>query len=310
MTVPIAVDLDVSQNHLGLPGSITAAQFEQTSIDHIDDVCENELSSVSLHFGHLSPLENLDLYTSIVDQMAMLVKCKVDVNPDIRISGILMNTSGCIEGKSYDVLVHLCVTFGVDHIIVVSSERLHQKLRRDLSEKTKIISVRSSPGVVPLSTEKLTEIRNRRIRRYFYGIPQYWLSPSIKCLRVGCSRLLYDDESMENENDEEENEIQLYELGNRVDLPIGAVPFSTSLKTLTSPTCVNGYSQSLRGLKNHLIAVSHVNDPKECIRESIAGYLIVKEVLDETTMSVLAPSHGHVPSNVLIVGHVEYTGEL
>lgn len=61
-------------------------------------------------------------------------------------SGCIINTCGWIKGKGYESILHCALSFEVDVVLVLDSERMHNDLKRDLPDFVKIIKLPKSPG--------------------------------------------------------------------------------------------------------------------------------------------------------------------
>lgn len=62
-SLPVYVDLDVSQNSISLPGTISALPVEKNSL--VDEGFSSEAQLV-YHFGYKTPNENPNLYRKLI----------------------------------------------------------------------------------------------------------------------------------------------------------------------------------------------------------------------------------------------------
>jgi polyribonucleotide 5'-hydroxyl-kinase len=62
-SLPIYVDLDVGQNSISLPGTISALPVEKTSL--VDEDFSSD-SQIVYHYGYKSPSENPHLYRKLI----------------------------------------------------------------------------------------------------------------------------------------------------------------------------------------------------------------------------------------------------
>ncbi|XP_011865194.1 PREDICTED: protein CLP1 homolog isoform X2 [Vollenhovia emeryi] len=134
---PIFVDLDVSQGHISVPGTISALLMEHTS-----DVVKgfSQKVPVVFHFGHKTPHANVMLYRLLVMQLATICKAKLQADyKKAKVSGIVINTFGCIKKDDYSLLAHAVEEFKVDTILVLDEESLYYELVKDLSDLVKIL---------------------------------------------------------------------------------------------------------------------------------------------------------------------------
>ncbi|XP_060525538.1 protein CLP1 homolog isoform X2 [Cylas formicarius] len=169
---PIYVDLDVGQGSISIPGTVGALVIERPA--GIDEGFSQEAPLV-YNFGHKSPGHNSKLFKMITEQLAMIVKERLEVNKKTRQSGVIINTCGWIKDQ----------------------ERLYNELVRDMPNYVKIVFLQKSGGVVERSKHVRTEARDQRIREYFYGTPKNSLYPhsfdvkfsEIKIFKIGAPAL-------------------------------------------------------------------------------------------------------------------------
>ncbi|KAI8424786.1 hypothetical protein MSG28_006722 [Choristoneura fumiferana] len=133
---PIYVDLDVGQGQISVPGTIGALLVERPA--SIEEGFSQQAPLV-YHFGHKSPEENLELYNTIVSRLAEVVAERCENNKketdSASTSGVIINTCGWIKHAGYKMLTHAAQAF----------------------------------EVVERSTAARAEVRDARIREYFYG---------------------------------------------------------------------------------------------------------------------------------------------
>jgi len=79
-------------------------------------------------FGQSSPKDNVDLYKILVTNLASKVNARLERDCDARASGIIVNTSGWVDGVGYDVLLHCINAFLIDVVLVMSSDKLYSSL--------------------------------------------------------------------------------------------------------------------------------------------------------------------------------------
>ncbi|KAL7675645.1 hypothetical protein ACOME3_001913 [Neoechinorhynchus agilis] len=302
---PIAVDLDVARNDFGVPGSISAAQLHYVTLDHLAKTDDNEECSFSLHFGHLHPRSNPELFNQLVTNMAMIVQTRIDAVNERKVSGILVNTCGWVQGRGYDSKVHICKAFEADYVVVISNERLYNRLKDELIENVKVIHVPSSSGVGYVDEIEFAEIMNRRIRRYFCGTLKHQVFPRLLTFKV----IKEGDDISE---DDVGLKVKLYQYSKRIAINGDHHNVKKEDKLcLEEPSVISAipYTDSLELLENRTLAVSYAMDPSDCLTETIAGYLAVESV-EEDRISVLSPSPGPVPNNLFIVGNIQFIEEI
>ena len=141
--LPIYVDLDVSQNSISLPGTISALVVERTAL--VDEGFSVD-SQISYHFGYKTPSENPVLYRRLISVLKDTVNFRSEnINASL-ISGVIINTSGWIKDEGFKSLVYTAQEFEVSTILVIDQERLRVELKRDLPD-VNVLSLPKSGGV-------------------------------------------------------------------------------------------------------------------------------------------------------------------
>ncbi|CAF0776828.1 unnamed protein product [Brachionus calyciflorus] len=283
--LPIYVDLDVNQNSISLPGTISALAVERTSL--VDEGFSVD-SQISYHFGLKSINDNPVLYRKLITALRDTISLRSEQIMASLYSGVIINTSGSVKDEGYKSLVHTAEEFEVSIILVLDQERLRVELKRDLPDYIKVLSLPKSGGVVLKSQDTRTQNKNLKIHEYFYGTSQKPLYPH--SIEISF------------------NEVNIYKIGapQLPDhlLPMGMKSEDNSTKIFAQPPT----SQ----LINHLLAVSYADDvdgddKSSIIETNIAGFLVVTKVDQEKgTFTVLSPQPKPLPSNVLLVSEIQF----
>ena len=114
-------------------------------------------------YGYTSPKDNPTLYRQMVGIVARNVQQRLDKDPDAKSSGIIVNTSGYIEGDGFNILLSCIKEFGIDVVLVMGHDKLYSTLKSSLeaegaAAKTVIVNLPVSGGKVA---------RVSQIRMYF-----------------------------------------------------------------------------------------------------------------------------------------------
>lgn len=278
---PIFVDLDVGQGYISIPGTIGAVMVERPA--GIEEGFSQEAPLV-YNFGHKAAMSNINLFSILDEQLASVVKERLEVNKRTRASGVIINTCGWIKSAGYKQLLNTAKTFEVDVIMVLDQERLYNELVRDLPNFVKIIFLPKSGGVVERSKSNRIESRDQRIREYFYGTPKNSLYPHSFDLKF--------------------SEVKIYKIGAPA-LPDSCLPLGmkaddhmTKLVFLTPNA----------GLLHHLLAVSFAEKEDEEITKShIAGFVCVTNVdAERQIITVLSPQPKPLPNNILVLSELQF----
>lgn len=89
----------------------------------------------------------------MVSILAKNVHHRLDKDSDAKSSGIIVNTSGYIEGDGFNILLSSMKEFGIDVILVMGHDKLYSKLREALEaegtlSKTVLVNLPVSGGKV------------------------------------------------------------------------------------------------------------------------------------------------------------------
>jgi len=163
---PIYVDLDVGQNALSVPGTISAVLVERPAAV---DGHFAQTAPLIYHYGHKSPAENGKLYSKLVSRMADVVRERMGANRKIGSSGAVINTCGWVRDEGYSHIKHVAEAFEVDVILVLDNERVYNDLIRDMPTFVKNVWLPKSGGVVDRNREQRASARDAKMKEYFYG---------------------------------------------------------------------------------------------------------------------------------------------
>lgn len=165
---PIFVDLDVSQNAISLPGTISALVVERTA--NIEEGYNLD-AQIVYSYGYKTPNENPVLYKRLISCLGDTINMRYENVNACKIcqrfesfffklkfvflfkalmSGIIVNTGGWIKDEGYNALKHAAIELNVNLILVIDQERLRVDLTRDLRDtpqKIKVLSLPKSGGV-------------------------------------------------------------------------------------------------------------------------------------------------------------------
>ncbi|XP_066262682.1 protein CLP1 homolog [Euwallacea similis] len=278
---PIYVDLDVGQGKISIPGTVGALVVERPAA--IDEGFSQEAPLV-YNYGHKSFAANPKLYKMIIDQLAVTVKERLDVNKKTRNSGVIINTCGWIKGDGYKQLLESGRAFEVDIVLVLDQERLYNELVRDMPNYVKIVFLQKSGGVVELSKNFRNEACDQRIREYFYGTPKNQLYPHSFDLKW--------------------SEVKIFKVGAPAlpdsCLPHGMKPedYLTKLVLLTPNA----------GILHHILAVSFAEkEDEDMILSHVSGFVCVSNVdVERQIITLLSPQPKPLPNNILVLSDVQF----
>jgi polyribonucleotide 5'-hydroxyl-kinase len=145
---PILVDLDVGQSMYGISGSITAIPVEKTNL-HPEEGLSN-INPLMYFYGSNTPEKNVDHYKRLVTILGNQIQQRLDRDIDARSSGIIVNTTGWVEGGGFDVLLHCIQSLRIDIVLVMGQDKLYSALKTsfDSSSGVAVVKLPVSGGVV------------------------------------------------------------------------------------------------------------------------------------------------------------------
>ncbi len=192
--LPILVDLDVSQNCVSLPGTISALVVERTAL--VEEASFNIDAQIAYHFGYKTPAENPVLYRRLISVLKDTINFRSEYIQASLVSGCVINMSGWVKDEGYKSILHTAQEFEVSTILVLDQERLRVELKRDLPD-VKVLSLPKSGGVVCKSNDARAQAKSLRIHEYFYGCPRSCLYPhsieigfgEVKIFKIGAPQL-------------------------------------------------------------------------------------------------------------------------
>jgi len=284
--LPIFVDLDVSQNCISLPGTISAVVAERTA--SVEEGFNID-SQISYHFGYKTPAENPVLYRRLISVLKDTINFRSEQIQASLVSGVIINTSGWIKDEGFKSILHTALEFDVSTVLVLDQERLRVELKRDLPEYVKVLSLPKSGGVVCKSHDMRSHTKNLRIQEYFYGSTRNNLYPH--SIEIGF------------------NEVKIFKIGTP-QLPDSLLPMG--MKTEENNTKIFQITPST-ALVNHLLSVNNADDLEDdsdkthLMETNLAGYLVVTKVdMEKGTFTVLSPQPKPLPKNYLLASDVQF----
>ncbi|GKU97072.1 hypothetical protein SLEP1_g10256 [Rubroshorea leprosula] len=275
---PTFVDLDIGQGSITIPGCIAATPIE-LPIDPVEGI---PLEMPLVYFyGHTTPSNNVDLYKTLVNELAQMLETQFSRNAESQAAGMVINTMGWIEGTGYELLLHAIDTFKANVVLVLGQEKLFSMLKSVAKSKPNVdvVKLQKSGGVVSRNAKVRQKARSYRIREYFYGLTND-LSPHSNIANF--------------------SDLFVYRIGGgpqapRSALPIGADPIANPLRV--TPVNID------RDLLHTILAVSYAKEPDQILSSNVAGFIYITEIdVQRKVVTFLAPSAGELPSKYLIAG--------
>ncbi|KAI4251842.1 MAG: hypothetical protein L6R42_008215 [Xanthoria sp. 1 TBL-2021] len=301
---PVTVNLDPKEGLLSVPGSLSAV-----NLSSIIDIEEGWGSSpvngpspipVKLPLVYYYGQANLDngdrIYKPIVTRLAVAVLSKLQDDPQVGISGCLIDTPGAIsQGKGgYDIIQHIVSEFSINVLVIVGSERLYSDMLRrfngqpiGIGETTTVIKLDRSGGSVDRDEDFLRRSREAQFLKYFYGDPQMELHPrTTEC---------------------DFSHVSIYRVPDTTqDLLASLLPGGEAEDDAASQRPIYEKVPPSPQMQNGILAVvqADVNDTPEHIRDaSVIGFVQITEVDEKRKkLKILPPIGLQIPRRALIWG--------
>ncbi|KAH0890904.1 hypothetical protein HID58_053333 [Brassica napus] len=280
---PTFVDLDVGQGSITIPGSIAATPIEMP----LDPVEGFPLDmALVYYYGHTTPANNVELYKTMVKELAQVLERQFLGNPESRAAGMVINTMGWIDGIGYELLLHAIETFNASVVLVLGQEKLFSMLKDVLKSKSNVdvVKLHKSGGVVARNRDYRKVARSSRIQEYFYGLTKE-LSPYA--------------------NTSSFSDVQVFRIGGGPQAPRSALPIGSD--PVSNPLRVTPVNIEERDLLHSILAVSYAEEPDQIVSSNVSGFVYVTEVdVLRKKITYLAPSPGALPSKILVAGSLTW----
>ncbi|XP_010485851.1 PREDICTED: protein CLP1 homolog [Camelina sativa] len=281
---PTFVDLDVGQGSITIPGSIAATPIEMP-LDPVEGFTLD--MALVYYYGHITPSVNIELYKTLVKELAQVLERQFVGNPESRAAGMVINTMGWIEGPGYELLLHAIDTFNASVVLVLGQEKLFSRLKDFLSRSKSnvdVVKLHKSGGVVARAREFRQSSRTSMIQEYFYGLSKE-LSPYA--------------------NTSSFSDLQVFRIGGGPQAPMSALPIGSD--RVSNPLRVTPVNIDNRDLLHSVLAVSYAEEPDQIVSSNVSGFVYVTEVdIPRKKITYLAPSPGTLPSKFLIAGSLSW----
>mmetsp|Transcript_7276 Transcript_7276/g.11621 ORF Transcript_7276/g.11621 Transcript_7276/m.11621 type:complete len:421 (-) Transcript_7276:66-1328(-) len=279
---PVMVDLDVSKNNIGVPGTVAATVIDSDMTFFGD---EGEVG-----FTARDPLMYYVGYDSVTGHAQRLQEqiklLEAQISERGSRDGLIIDTfAWSKKGRTEKPLIEALTALKADIILVIGSDMLLSVIKSQLKTTT-VVKVTRSGGVVEQDDRARKVYSSERFRNYFYGSRQQ-LSPfrtTVKLEDINIylvrAKIVINDESIRpigmEANDEEEKKV-------------------SQVKVL-DPT-----------LQNCILAVVHAEGEDDALTSNVAGFVHVAEVDSEAgEITFTTPCPGDLPSKVLVHGNLKW----
>ncbi|KAI0390381.1 Pre-mRNA cleavage complex II protein Clp1-domain-containing protein [Xylariaceae sp. FL0594] len=301
---PLVTNTDSREGMLTLPGTLSAAVFA-TLLDLTTDWGSLPSSGASAipvklpiayYYGLPQPDDNPILFKRILGRLAVASTSRLAEDPDVRASGMLIDTGGIPTGTRamvyYDFIGHIVSEFSVNIVIVLGSERISSEMQKrfagqttSVGETVTVVGLEKSGGVMERDEGFMQLIRESAIREYFFGNAKMTLSPFTQ--QVDFSAV----------------SIWRINASSRVSGDSGGITYDE--RETTRPDSLEKAEPSMM-MQNCLLAVAcaSVRDTPDTIRDAnIMGFVFVADVDEKRRrLRILAPVSARLGDRPLLWG--------
>ncbi len=311
---PIFVDLDLGQGDVSVPGTLAAVPLDRASLSVEETSVGGGTGSAPLVFyvGHTTAHESMPVVRNAMARLGDAVSRRLsslqgEAGLSARASGLVINSSGWVDGGGYDLTLASVTALGVDVVVVLGNDRLFAALVADVKVLPRrpnqlhpitVVKLPRSGGVVERPAEVRRAARKARLHDYFYGrdggpgMPPL-LSPEIVTVPWG--------------------DVTIVRVGGTSGdpslVPIGK---ASAIDALRVQTVTPGPA-----LLNAILGVSYAPAPAADARDAraatavphsnVAGFVHVRAVnVEAKTLTLLAPAGGALPGRFLILGSLSW----
>ena len=280
------IDLDLDEGALLVPGTIAAVPLSRPL--EIERGTE-DLAPLAYWVGHTAVAEHVALVRLLSSNLARAVRARHDAGPAARAGGVVVNSSGVVDGGGYELLLHQAAALDVDVIAVIGDDRLHSQLTAhaaSASLKRHVIKLAKSGGVVSRGAPARQAGRAARLREYFHGL-RGELFPHSSVLDFSA--------------------VQVLSISRAVQAPSSALPIGMKVpddQMLSAQLPPSRYPSLTHSILAVMRAPGGTCD--ELLAATAAGFVWVTHVdMERQKITVLAPSPVALPSCWLLSGSIK-----
>lgn len=250
----------------------------------------------------------------MMSNVAQKVSLRQERDEVSRSSGVILTSTGWIDGGGIDLLTHIVETFQIDVVLVIGHDRLYSSLQAESVAINKtsgrdlvVAKISRSGGTVQRTEADKRRLRRAKIHDYFYGTrildaPQIYGPARLELQLHKYTLLRCGDEKLSQ---------SMVPLGSGNAPAAGTSGLSLSpvqasqdmlhclLGVLYTPTQQQRQQQSdMDGDDDMAVALLNSN---------VAGFLYVVEVnLEMNVLTVLSPSPAPLPGSNLLLGTIKW----
>ncbi|KAK1445468.1 pre-mRNA cleavage complex II protein Clp1 [Colletotrichum cuscutae] len=289
---PLVVNTDPKEGMLSLPGTLSASVVGSLlDVEAVDGWGTTPTSGPSqvpvklplvYYYGHVSSEEDPAKYKELVSKMAATVTSRLGQDPEVKGSGMIIDTQAVTETNQVDMenFVHVVEELSVNIIIVLGSPSLNAEItkrfsteRTSLGENYSILLLEKSEGVVERDVGYTQQACEASIKEYFFGSIGQTLSPATQQVDF--------------------DSLAIYKLGDYSMYGGGA---DESLMRVDPAQVMAHWTLA--------IVYASVKDSPETIRTAnVMGYVYIADIdKEKRKLRILAPVSGRLGDRPLLMG--------
>ena len=282
------VDFDLEAGEYLVPGAVCAVPV----VKPLDiERSSEDLTPLAYCLGHTSAAEHLEHLKSLVTSLAQGVRRRHEAEPASRVGGMVINTSGWVDGDGYELLTLQATELRADVLLVLGDDRLHSQLlayAAGAPSRPAVLKLPKSGGVLTRSAQTRHGAMAARTAEYLYG-PKKELYPHALTLDF--------------------SQLRVHTIGVAPAAPSSALPIGMRLpdNQLASQQLP---AKLYPSLMNSLLCVLHTDATRcdDLLRANAAGFVWVSAVdAEKQKMTLLAPSPLAMPSLTLLAGSLKWS---
>mmetsp|Transcript_2425 Transcript_2425/g.7250 ORF Transcript_2425/g.7250 Transcript_2425/m.7250 type:complete len:436 (-) Transcript_2425:599-1906(-) len=277
----LSVDLDVTRNSIGIPGSLAA------SIASKVDVEEGPLYEAPLcyFYGHINPSESLKRLEELVSLLGESLEAVFNNSEELRTRGYIALVGGWVEDCNREFVGAMVKSMNADCVFVIGSERMYADVTRVVQKESnvEVVTLKRSGGVVRRDAATRRRDIIKGFRNYFYGSTAE-LNPFSTVVNI--------------------DSISVIRIGGGPVVPLTALPIGA--EPTLDPHGITHVPVEM-DLVHSILAVSQATTEEEVAKAPVKGFVHVAKVdLERRQLVLLAPSPGQIPAKYLIVGTLKW----
>lgn len=282
------VDFDLEAGELLVPGAVCAVPVSKP-LD-IERSTE-DLNPLAYWLGHAAAADHLVHLKSLITSLAHGVARRNAADGPSRAGGLIINSSGWVDGAGYELLTQQASELRCDVLIVLGDDRLHSQLLQFASTSPinpSVLKLSKSGGVITRSAQARGVAQAGRTMEYLHGIKRELYPHSITLDFAACRVFT----------------ISVVAQAQASALPIGMkLPDNQLASQQLQPKQFPSLSHSVL-----CVLYAESGNCDDLLRANAVGFVWVSSVdVEKQKLTLLSPSPLHTPTPVLLAGSLKWS---